>query len=532
MSSRGGTSVDGSAIVAAVVVAAIVGLLAASVVARSTGAVTAAVAAGDRAEARRAAEVALRIALLDLEHGSQRRAIVDRTTVDAGALRAAATRGLRTDGRLTVHVEATPGDAADVRRIDVGTAVGDATAQATAVVRPRLTIDHLWLTEHQAIDPVLHQGVRVGCTYPEGDHRRSDTCRTLTLGPLDLDGPAHSNEALVFAQGTTYRSDVTTSVPLDGAHAVAQASEAVGPFGIAHRPQLRMPRSLAAMRVDGSVTCRFRGPTSLRFVPGGVRVRSPRSVPRPGDTAEGMTPLGCVGIDLARLDTVLQVPLPSGAVIEIVDDPVTSCAEHPLGLEHDEDADRAWGCSSGDAFVWGDASDGHTVLAEHNIQIVWDLIAEDVDGAVMGLVAGDSIVLRRPVGRPIRRVAPYGRNIAFAGPGIPPFGSAPLDAPTSQPATWESPRLDAALAALRGSVAIQNPLLGEPHAGPVTLRGSLASRFTPLLRWEHRGRTGAIVATTGYELDLSYASALGHRGPPAMPMTDGARLRILELDVG
>jgi hypothetical protein len=191
--------------------------------------------------------------------------------------------------------------------------------------------------------------------------------------------------------------------------------------------------------------------------------------------------------------------------------------------------------------VWGRYRGARTVVAEDNLQIVWDIEAGDAaevggaeEGDVLGLVAGDSVVLRRTVG-PGRRGAPYGLNVAFAGAGIPPFGGYPLDAPNQVATTWEQPRIVAALVALRGGIAIQNAFQGQEHAGPLRISGSQASRFRGVLRLGGtQQRPGPSSATMGYPVELwSYDRRFASSGrAPGMPLTGGGSIRILTLDVG
>lgn len=296
-----------------------------------------------------------------------------------------------------------------------------------------------------------------------------------------------------------------------------------------------MPRSLEALGAATPPTCRFRGPTLIRFDGTAVHVRSPRSAPRPDDGASPDRVIGCLGVDTSVLVDGATVTLPDTAIIEVVRDDRADCVAHPLGIPLDEDTERGWWCASGDAFVWGEYDGSRSVRAEDNVQVVWDLEPVDAqaeDRAVLGIVAGDSVVLRRPVGRPVRRVAPFGRNVAFAGPGIAPFDDGPGDAPTSIPATWEAPRITAALVALRGSVTIQNPFRGQVHTGPVRIEGSVVARFPGVFSWEITNSRGSVVARTGYALELVDDPSLRRSPPPGMPVVAGFPLRVEELDVG
>lgn len=271
--------------------------------------------------------------------------------------------------------------------------------------------------------------------------------------------------------------------------------------------------------------------------PGLILCSSPLTAAAAGTVSERS--VGCLDVDLATLDAFVAIALPEQAVIEVVRDERPGCVGHPLGIPPGEDADRSWSCAAGDAFVWGRYAGRRTVLAEDDIQIVWDVEPGDAAapaplerGDLLGLVAGDSVVLRRPVGRPNRRVAPLGPNLPVFGPGLPPFGAYPLDAPSEVPVTWDRPRIVAALAALRGSVTLQNPFLGQQHPGPLEIVGSVAARFPGVLAWEERTSTGTLIGETGYPAVLRYDRRLLLDAPPLLPMTDGGGLRILHRDLG
>jgi hypothetical protein len=365
-----------------------------------------------------------------------------------------------------------------------------------------------------------------------------------------LDGPVHSNDVIGLSGPTAFGSLLSTSHLDSAGGSVGPAlrpgvpAEVVlaAPFGLHHRSEIVLPRSTAAVAQDTHVTCRFRGPTLVRLDGRAVRVTSPRSVVRDDDPTGPEAAIGCVGVDRDLLVAPTTIELPARAVIEIVRDTRTDCSAHPLGLAPDEDDARDWWCSDGDAFVWGSYRGARTILAQDSIQIVWDVVPQDLaiepghglegvraSGDTLGLVAGDSIVLRRPVGRPDRRRAPHGPNIAFAGPSIAPFGDHPLDAPTASPVTWDAPVIVAALVALRGSVGIQNPTMGEMRPDPVTVHGSVAMRFSGLFFWEVRDEAGAVVAEMGHPLVLRYDRTSIDSPPPGMPVTDRGGVRILSL---
>ena len=510
----------GSAVVAALALSLVLTLLAGTVMARSVGAVAGAAAAHDRLLARTIAE--------DVLHG----AIV---AIDAQVLgsSAASTGGSGIPLDVIDALADDPHGAADVAvdvreeggeiLIRVDATVGTALSTATARLRPTSTSDLAWFTESRALDPTLLGLPRVACTWPMGDARRHPECRDMPVDVGSIDGALHSNDPLPES-GT---GAVVTSV----------TSSALDANGVAHRSEMRLPRDAASVLAGRPPTCRFRGPTLLRFDGPRLRVTSPRSVPRPEDVDGAHDAIGCLDIDRAALGGVVVVELPATAVIEVVADVRNDCALHPLGIDPVEDLERAWPCDAGDAFVWGRYTGARTVVAHDSIQVVWDLEPGDAGarrdlshGDVLGLVAGDSVVLRRPI-------VPDPMTLdlvaaAFAGPGIPPFGAFPLDAPSLQPIRWDEPHIVGAIASLRGSLAPQNLRYGEEVTVPVTVVGSVAGRFSPAVRWDVLNRRGRIVATLAFPLVLTYDERLVDDPPPMMPSIDEGRLRIVELDVG
>lgn len=554
---------DASAVVIALALAAVMTIAMGAAGGRVLSATAGTAGLLDREQARTIAEHELMLALAQLDVGGAG-AIVR----SGGAVDATSQRTLLSDSAVEKHVgtvivsvttDAEHGhDPRRLLRVDAAAQVGRAHHRASASVRPSLSVDHLLLSEFEVVDPALLGSPRADCASTRGTSGRSSVCIDTLIGPGVLDGPVHSNDAIALAPMTMFASELTTS------HLAPAADGRIGPalwgaevahvpggapFGLAHRSELTMPREVAEVLVGVTVTCRLRGPTLLRFDGPRVRITSPRSVPRADESASaGGSPvdaIGCLGIDRTTLAGVAVVELPSSAVIEVVRDPLMDCVDHPLGLVSGEDGERDWWCNGGDAFVWGRYLGSRTVVAQDNVQIVWDLEPGDASSALvagtvstagasdlLGLVAGDSIVLRRIVGRPVRRTAPFGRNLAFAGAYEPPFGAYPLDAPEEVAIVWDSPRIVASLAALRGSFTIQNPFLGEPHLGPLRLEGSLARRFRGVLAWEERNSSGTLVGTMGYSLELTYDRRLAKNSPPAMPLTDHGAIRILELDVG
>lgn len=548
---------DGSAVLIALVLATVVLIVIGATSGRVLSVISGTTGMLHREQARTIAEERLMLTLAALDAGGAEAAVrsggaVDDTVhhvlepdLDAG----------RPGGDVIVAVSSRADRGHDIRQglhVTVTVQIGTARHVASATVRPLVSIDHLLLSEFEVVDPLLRGQSRASCAATRSEGEPAPGCLDAVVGPGVFDGPVHSNDAIMLAPDTTFTSALTTShlaftagggigPALEG-DVIAHAPGAA-PFGLQHRSELALPRHTRDVLQGTVVTCRLRGPTLLRFDGPRVRITSPRSVPRPDEGAPGDASsagtIGCLGIDRAGLAGVVVAELPPRAVIEVVRDPAMDCVDHPLGLAAGEDTERDWWCNGGDAFVWGRYQNARTVIAEDNVQIVWDLEPGDAIGPqvageadLLGLVAGDSIVLRRPVGRPVRRFAPFGANLAFAGAQEPPFGAYPLDAPNAIATTWDSPRIVAALAALRGSVTVQNPFRGQTHPGPLRIVGSQASRFRGVLAWEERNSSGALIGTMGYPSEWSYDRRFESTGPQAMPLTGHGTIRILELDVG
>jgi hypothetical protein len=533
---------EGSAIVGVMAVALVAAVVVASVAVRLDASTTASRMHVAREQALLLAELATEDALQRLAGDPSLLATGLGPTAGPVRLLSGAIDSELGTGVYTVDVVG-PGPL--LRVVAQGT-TGPVTRAVATEARPRTAADLLWMVDRDVVDPALLGLPRSACDHPRQSGLRDVGCRDVAYGASDrFDGPFHSNDVLLLDGAAEFRSTVSSAaahVEADGSVTTvptgAGASTAIStsPFGLMHASAVRLPPRAADALKGEPPTCRFRGPTLLRFDGSVVRITSPLSVPQPGDGASGPAGIGCMGVDLSALASPTAVVLPPSATIEIVD--ADGCNAHPLGIEVQEDDDRVWRCDAGDAFVWGRYLGARTVLAAGSVMLLWDVepgtstAAADptLTDAMLGLVATDSIVLRRPVGPALAVVAPYGRNLPVAGPDVAPFGAYPADAPTPEPALWDAPRVVASLVALRGGFGIQNPFRGEEHLGAVEVTGSVAQRFHGLFRWEITNRRGAVVARTGYDLDLTYDRRLTGSTPPALPVTREGGVRILRME--
>jgi hypothetical protein len=534
---------DGSAIVAVVWLSVLVAIVAAAMSARIIGGTRATLGAIEREQAFAAAEAGLLAALervsedasaSDVLDGVAPPGLLDRDWHVPDGMGADAASGIAT--RVAV-VRPQPEELSIV----ASGRSGDTVRALEAVVRRRSVADHVWFTDLEVLDPVVLGTARGYCSVRGGPMVGLDErCSSSSYGADDrFDGPFHSNDVVRASGDARFASTATSALLRDGPQGVPVAGfDVTGvlaeppPFGLGFRSHIDLVDSAADVFTGAGPTCRLRGPTVVRFDGAAVRLRSPLSarsaVPDVGAERE----LGCNGVDLTTLDSFQSVDLPERAVIEIVPAAPSSCGSHPLGVGQDDDRVLERRCFAGDAFVWGDFVGQRTVVAHDDVVLLWDVVpTHGVEDArsVAGLVAGDSVVLRRPVTAPLRVVAPFGQNAPFAAPGFVPFGGWPLDAPNATATTWDAPRIVASLVALRGSLRIENPTWGREHPGPVTVVGSITQRFRGPLRWERRTASGTLQGRMGYGLELTYDRRLLHVTPPALPGLGDPSLRLMSL---
>lgn len=530
----------GSAIVAVVSLSLLLAVVAVSMTARVVGGTRATLGALEREQAFAAAEAGLAATLERFVTDPLARDVLAGLGVPSTLDRSwHVPAGLASDtGRESVARVRITRPGPDELRVVVSGRSGGSVRALEASVRPRSVADHVWLTDVEVLDPVVLGVMRGRCTTHGGPEELVDTeCLSTSYGAeARFDGPFHSNDVVRASGATRFESTATSALLAVGADGALSAGFALSeplahppPFGLGFRSRIDVAHAASEVIPPLGPTCRLRGPTVLRFDGAAVRVRSPLSVLQ---GAGGSLPLGCNGVDLTLLETFTTIGLPERAIIEIVPADPTACGEHPLGIGLDDDRVLERRCFAGDAFVWGEFVGQRSVVAHDDVVLLWDVVPRDgLDDvrSVAALIAGDSIVVRRPVTAPLRVVAPFGRNAPFAAPGSAPYGAWPSDAPNASATTWDAPRFVATLVALRGSFRIENPTWGQEHLGPVTVVGSLTQRFRGPLRWERRTVSGASQGRMGYDLDLIYDRRLLHMTPPSLPGTGDPTLRLLSL---
>lgn len=411
--------------------------------------------------------------------------------------------------------------------------VGDQTRTIEVRLRRRGFLDYLYFTDFEVVDPYawpqLDLEVKAamdsfcGVHWPDRDGREGPVnndvgnlgCQQIRFVPGDvLRGPVHTNDAIrieVAGGGPSgeapgrprYYGEVTTG--WDGPNPGAadnqlwlrQPSSVAGatPYfqdGIRYRERLGVPQTNQRLADQAADTgCVYQGPTLIRFFTAAGAGRM--SVASPLTPANSAGP-GC--------GPGTNLDLPDGEAIYVRRSLQPVGGGHPLGLPRSNDISN-YATRNGDAFVFGQVRGQVTVGAEHDVYVVHDLTYTDRSpnsADLTGLIATNNIFIYRPA---------RSNNAALAVTGnVPPFNRL-SDNPFSAQATWESPRVDAALLALNRSISVQNFNRG-PGQGDLSVFGAMGQRF--------RGPVGQGTPGTtsfrGFLKDYEYDPRLQFLSPP------------------
>lgn len=453
------------------------------------------------------------------------------------------------------HVDADGGTASASGGVVVRSTgrVGDEVRTIETTLRADGFLDYIYFTQHEALDPLLTGRDPALCDRLHSEGRDDADCGGVirfVTGDV-IDGPLHSNDAIVIDGRPHFRARATTAWqgPSGSYQGCSDATNRLWrengtnsqprfDGGLCHRSTLPVPadnQQLQDVTTHSSPAtrgCAYYGPTYIRFYDpdpavdndGRMVVRSPLSVVEPpGAIPKNDTHCGS---DAALASPRgADLPIPPNGVVYVDDHPTASCtdASHPLDLPRDRDA-TGYACDEGDAFVWGTVDGQVTVGTRHDINIVWDLVyAEGFPDTndLTGLVANRNVQLYHPVtsGRGGR----FGRGVNLPkfgtdrfGRNLPPFIAG--DLPTATDPTHPDPTIHAAIMAVRHSFRVQNHNRGEPYDdGALSVRGAIAQYF--------RGPVGTSFRTgtrlTGYEKDYVYDDRLGHLSPPYFTQPSG-----------
>ena len=415
--------------------------------------------------------------------------------------------------------------------------VGNETRTIVADLKQQGFIDFLYFTDLEIQDPIL-SGDDVATCDVYAWAGRSSTCNDIAFGASDvLNGPVHSND-IIRACKAEFNGPVTTTWnPTTGARYKNIDSNGnactVPTFAQVGDPafnnKVGMPASNSEIRKETRTDlpnevpkpgCLYTGPTTIKFLNNGtMTVRSPwtqftrvegdGSTSGSNDTA-GMSrdKCGTPGTSGLGSTTGQTIPVPDSNVIFVQSVPSISTNKNyrsslnfpssytctgadsktvgnGLGYPRSDElvpSGTPYGCRNGDVFVEGKVKGNVTIAAENYIYATGDLVYNDPEKDLLGLVGNNAIFVYNPV---------RASN-----------GKAML--------TDTSREIDAAMLSVAHTFQTQNHDKGGDR-GELTIKGAIGQKYRGPVRSTSNG--GATI-NGGYSKNYNYDPRLKYTSPP------------------
>lgn len=397
------------------------------------------------------------------------------------------------------------------------------TRSVRVAVRRQGFADFLYYSDIESVDPanpyvygVNNRTAQTKCSrhYWDVPSRDSGYCYDIYFtGGDTLDGPVHSNDALLITGAPTFNGAVSTAYPLCAPNALGippasslcyrngGSASPVFNRGVSYSSQVQLPPANTALRAQtevatatGTPGCQFTGPTRIRFnTSGTMSVWSPYTLAvNPGC---GVVKPNNALVNVPADNVIFVRNVPSSQATPAAGD----CAAGVIGgYPQAGDANYSIGeydCRAGTVFVDGQLSGRVTVGADNNIVIVGDLTyAGGASGSdSLGLVANNSVEIYHPVA-----CSRWSGSVCTAGTN--------MSRPTG--GTFQNPTVHAAIMSLSHSFTVQLYPLGAP-LGRLTVFGSISQKY--------RGAVGTFSgnsSVSGYSKSYSYDTRLKFAPPP------------------
>ena len=415
--------------------------------------------------------------------------------------------------------------------LSTGTISLSSTGRSKAVTRTvRVTVrrqsfgDFLYFTDFETIDPANPfvygfnntTAASVCARHYWDSPARNSGCADIQFVSGDtVNGPLHSNDAILISGTPTFNGPVTTAYPnckpVGGTAPPASScyrngGSAAPTFakGISYVSSLPMPANNGALQAQtvsataiGTPGCGYVGPTRIHFYSNGTMdVWSPYT--QTVNTGCGTAPFG---------SGAQRVNVPNNNVIYVSGVPSSqstpragNCAAGAIGgFPQANDINYNYGeydCRAGTIFIEGSLSGRVTVGAQASIIVTDNLTYANGSGGAdsLGLIAANSVEVYHPV-----LCTTYGSDGGCtAGTNmIRPNGS-----------TFTNPTIQGAILSLQHSFAVQMYALGSP-LGTLNVLGSIAQLYRGAVG---TNSGGAIV--TGYLKSYLYDTRLKFAPPP------------------
>lgn len=384
--------------------------------------------------------------------------------------------------------------------------------------------DFLYYSDIESVDPanqyvygVNNTTARTRCSRHFWDNPPRDTayCANIYWAANDVvNGPLHSNDALLITAGPTFNGPVSTAYPACAPNAQGTPPPSTSCYrnggsaaprfskGISYASQVQLPPTNSSLRAQtdpatasGTPGCLFTGPTRIHFnANGSMTVWSPYTMAaNPGCGSAG--PAG------------QQIPVPNNNVVFVQNVPSTqstpaagNCAAGAIGgYPQAGDANYNYGeydCRAGTVFVDGTLSGRVTIGASNNILIVDNLTytGGSTGSDSLGLIADNSVEVYHPVS-----CSRWSGPTCQSGTNMSRPGST---------GAFTNPVIDAAMLSLAHSFSVQLYPLGNA-LGQLNVFGAISQKF--------RGAVGTFSGTSavsGYNKNYVYDSRLKFAPPP------------------
>ncbi len=423
---------------------------------------------------------------------------------------------------------------------------GNVTRTVQSTFRRRAFIDYLYFTDYETTDPATYPvsgfnsnndtWAQTNCALHWYDPRvggppyDNSHCVDINFVSGDvINGPLHSNDAIMTCGSPTFNGKVTTSWVGSGSPIKRYRTNSGGSCGgnptfansgdPKYADPLTMPPSNLAIKVKadkslGGAGCLFTGPTSITLNAAGTM-----TVVSPFTKASATTTNNCAGGTLASPSTQA---LPANGVIYVqavpasASDPnynatcITSTqmgwasgpptVQHPLRYPQRYDISQ-YGCMDGDVFLKGTLKGRLTIAAENNVDVIGNVTYQGGSGGsdLLGLVANNYVEIYHPVGD-------CGSGSSPCDNGSKINGYYNLDDVAGGLGTsFNNPNVNTAILSVNHSFRVQNYQYGDNTLGTITVYGAIAQKY--------RGTVGTN-GNSGYTKTYTYDQRMKYQSPP------------------
>jgi type II secretory pathway pseudopilin PulG len=392
--------------------------------------------------------------------------------------------------------------------------VGGKTRTVSSTLRRRNFLDFLYFTDLETKDPALYDTAagdtftptqaQANCSrYYYASPPRHDDCVSINFTSRDIvDGPLHTNDAMLVCGSPRFRGDTSTTWndPARRRYRVNSSCGTASPtFSRSGDPRLvdvlTLPPSNTAIKaeVDPTLTdtpgCLYVGPTQIVFNSNGtMNVTSPwTKVHNPGCGVGNNRPLppnGVIYIDNVPADNSTDPNSwkPSRETL-----PTCRTNGNAIGYPITNDITR-YGCRTGDAFIEGTLKGRLTLATANNIILTWHMQMASMTNDILGLVANNYVEVYHPV----RCTSSTCTNL-----NIP-----------SKNAIFQNAEIDAAILAVAHSFRVQNEQYGA-CPGELRVTGAIAQKYRGVV-----GRFSGSSCSSGYDKRYVYDARLKYQSPP------------------